>query len=297
MSAEPTGPRLRVGVISAGRVGAVLGAALQRVGHEVVAVSAVSDASLRRAEELLPGVPVEPPDAVAGTAELLVLAIPDDAIPGMVQGLVTADALHGSQLVMHTSGSQGVTALEPAAAIGALPMAMHPAMTFTGRPEDVDRLSDACMVITADELTGWSVAESIAIELGMEPVRLPEEARPLYHAALTHGANHLITLVNECQQLLRDGGVEVPGRVMAPLLSASLDNALRLGDRAYTGPVVRGDSGTVRGHLRALSDADPDVVPGYRELARRTAVRAERSGLLRRDVAARVHEALDEEQA
>lgn len=297
MSAEPTGPRLRAGVISAGRVGSVLGAALQRVGHEVVGVSAVSDASLRRAEELLPGVPIQPPDVVAGNAELLVLAIPDDAIPGMVQGLASAGVLRASQLIVHTSGSQGVAALAPAAALGALPMAMHPAMTFTGRSEDVDRLSDACMVITADEITGWSVAESIAIELGMEPVRLPEEARPLYHAALTHGANHLITLVNECQQLLRDAGVEVPGRVMAPLLSASLDNALRLGDRAYTGPVVRGDAGTVRGHLRTLSDADPDVVPGYRELARRTAFRAERSGMLRDDVAARVREALDEEQA
>ncbi|GAB3679544.1 DUF2520 domain-containing protein [Saccharopolyspora tripterygii] len=284
-------------MISAGRVGSVLGAALQRVGHEVVGVSAVSDASLRRAEELLPGVPIEPPDVVAGSAELLVLAIPDDAIPGMVRGLASAGALRASQLIVHTSGSQGVAALAPAAALGALPMAMHPAMTFTGRSEDVERLSDACMVITADEITGWSVAESIAIELGMEPVRLPEEARPLYHAALTHGANHLITLVNECQQLLRDAGVEVPGRVMAPLLSASLDNALRLGDRAYTGPVVRGDAGTVRGHLRTLSDADPDVVPGYRELARRTAFRAERSGMLRDDVAARVREALDEEQA
>lgn len=297
MSAEPAGPRLRAGVISAGRVGSVLGAALQRVGHEVVGVSAVSDASLRRAEELLPGVPIEPPDVVAGHAELLVLAIPDDAIPGMVRGLASAGALRPSQLIVHTSGAQGVAALAPAAALGALPMAMHPAMTFTGRSEDVDRLSDACMVITADEITGWSVAESIAIELGMEPVRLPEEARPLYHAALTHGANHLITLVNECQQLLRDAGVEVPGRVMAPLLSASLDNALRLGDRAYTGPVVRGDAGTVRGHLRTLSEADPGVVPGYRELARRTAFRAERSGVLRDDVAARVREALDEEQA
>ena len=297
MSAEPAGPRLRAGVISVGRVGSVLGAALQRVGHEVVGVSAVSDASLRRAEELLPGVPFEPPDVVAGHAELLVLAIPDDAIPGMVRGLASAGALRPSQLIVHTSGAQGVAALAPAAALGALPMAMHPAMTFTGRSEDVDRLSDACMVITADEITGWSVAESIAIELGMEPVRLPEEARPLYHAALTHGANHLITLVNECQQLLRDAGVEVPGRVMAPLLSASLDNALRLGDRAYTGPVVRGDAGTVRGHLRTLSEADPGVVPGYRELARRTAFRAERSGVLRDDVAARVREALDEEQA
>ncbi|MER7014937.1 DUF2520 domain-containing protein [Saccharopolyspora sp. NPDC000359] len=297
MSAGRTGPRLRVGVISAGRVGAVLGAALQRAGHQVVAVSAVSEASLRRAEELLPGVAVLPPDEVAKQADLVLLAVPDDAITGLVRGLVATESLRAGQILVHTSGAHGVAALAAATEVGVLPLAMHPAMTFTGRAEDVERLGNACMAVTASAVdeAGWSVAEALALELGMEPVRVPEESRRLYHAALTHGANHLITLVNECAELLRGAGVDNADRVMAPILSASLDNALRLGDRAITGPVMRGDAGTVRAHLAALREADPRVVAGYRELARRTAERAERTGVLRADGAAEVRDALDEE--
>jgi predicted short-subunit dehydrogenase-like oxidoreductase (DUF2520 family) len=292
------GPRLRVGVVSAGRVGAVLGAALQRAGHRIVAVSGVSAATLRRAEELLPDVPVLPPDEVAAQADLVLLAVPDDALAGLVRGLVATESLRSGQIVVHTCGAHGVGILEPAAEVGALPLALHPAMTFTGRAEDIERLTSACTAVTAptgDEAS-WNAAEVLALELGTEPVRVPEEARRLYHAALAHGANHLITLVNECADLLRDAGIETPERVMAPILSASLDNALRYGDRAITGPVARGDAGTVRAHLAALRSADPAVVPGYVELAKRTAERAVRSGVLRKDGASDVRDALDEEQ-
>jgi predicted short-subunit dehydrogenase-like oxidoreductase (DUF2520 family) len=290
------GPRLRVGVISAGRVGAVLGSALRRAGHGVVAVSGVSDASLRRAEELLPGVPVSPPDEVAARADLVLLSVPDDALPGLVRGLVTTGSLRSGQIIVHSCGAHGVDVLSPAAEIGALPLALHPAMTFTGRAEDVERLATSCMAITApaDDEAAWHVAEALALELGTEPVRVSEVARPLYHAALAHGANHLMTLVNECASLLRDAGIEPAERVMAPILSASLDNALRYGDRAMTGPVARGDSGTVRAHLSALTTADPAVVPSYVELAQRTVNRSMRSGLLHPDAAAEVRAVLDE---
>ena len=201
-------------------------------------------------------------------------------------------------MVWHTWGPLVVGALAPAAVAGARRMALHPAMTFTGRSEDVERLATACVAITAGEQdeAGFYVAEALTLELGAEPVRVPERSRKLYHAALTHGANHLITLVNECAQLLREAGVATPERVMAPLLSASLDNSLRHGDRAATGPVARGDSGTVRAHLDALDAADPAVVPGYVELAKRTAERAVRSGMLRSGDAAEVRDVLDGEQ-
>ncbi|WP_460961690.1 Rossmann-like and DUF2520 domain-containing protein [Parasphingorhabdus pacifica] len=290
-------PRLRVGVVSAGRVGAVLGAALRRAGHHVTAVSGVSAASTNRAEELLPGVPILPPDEVAEQADLVLLAVPDDALAGLVRGLVATESLRKGQIVVHTCGAHGIDVLEPAAEAGVLPLALHPAMTFTGRAEDLERLTTACVAVTAraEDEAAWNVAEVLALELGGEPVRVPEESRRLYHAALTHGANHLITLINECAGLLRGAGVEAAEKVMAPILSASLDNALRYGDRAMTGPVARGDAGTVSGHLRALDSADPAVVPGYVELAKRTAERAVRSGVLRDDAAAGVREVLDEE--
>ncbi len=258
-------------------------------------MSAVSDASRHRAEELLPSVPVLPPDEVADLADLVVLAVPDDALDGLVRGLLATGSLRSGQIVAHTSGSHGVSVLAPAADAGLLTVALHPAMTFTGRPEDLERLTTACAAVTApaDEAS-WSVAEALAVELGAEPVRVPEESRGLYHAALTHGANHLITLVNECAELLRSAGVDAPDRVMAPLLSASLDNALRFGDRGLTGPVSRGDAGTVRAHLDVLAADAPDVRRGYRVLASRTAERAERAGLLRADDAADVRAALEE---
>ncbi|WP_338604844.1 DUF2520 domain-containing protein [Saccharopolyspora sp. SCSIO 74807] len=292
------GPRLRVGVISAGRVGAVLGAAFQRAGHEVVAVSGVSAASLRRAEELLPQVPVRPPDEVANSADLVLLAVPDDVLAGLVRGLVATGSLRSGQILVHTCGAHGVAVLEPAAEVGVLPLALHPAMTFTGRPEDVERLASACAAVTAagaDEAS-WNVGEVLALELGAEPVRVPEQARRLYHTALSHGANHLITLINECSDLLRGAGVEIPERVLAPILSASLDNALRFGDKGLTGPVSRGDTGTVRAHLAELRESAPEVSAGYAELARRTAARAEQAGLLDRHSASEVTDALDEEQ-
>jgi predicted short-subunit dehydrogenase-like oxidoreductase (DUF2520 family) len=79
------------------------------------------------------------------------------------------------------------------------------------------------------------------------------------------------------------------------LLSAALDNALRHGDRALTGPVARGDVGTLRVHLRVLADADPDALPSYRALALRTAERAEAAGLLSPSAAAEVAAVIEEE--
>jgi len=123
------------------------------------------------------------------------------------------------------------------------------------------------------------------VEMGGEPVWVEDEARPLYHAALAHGANHLVTLVAEAQDLLHAAGVDDPSRALAPLLTASLDNALRIGDQALTGPVARGDAGTVAAHLRAMAEAGdrlgPEVAPAYRAMARATADRALADGRLR----------------
>jgi predicted short-subunit dehydrogenase-like oxidoreductase (DUF2520 family) len=287
--------RLAVGVVSTGRVGAVLGAALNRAGHTVVAASGVSKESVQRAEDLLPGVPLLPPDEVVRQADLVLLALPDDALAGMVRGLAAADALRSGQIVVHTCGAHGVDVLAPAVEHGGLPLALHPVMTFTGRAEDLERLATCCFGVTAgdgDE-AAWSVGEALVMEMGAEPVRVPDAARPLYHTALAHGANHLVTLVAEAADLLREAGVGAPNRMLGPLLSAALDNALRHGDRALTGPVARGDVGTVRAHLRVLTEHAPEMLPAYRALAVRTAERAEDSGLLRPDLAPDVFAALE----
>jgi predicted short-subunit dehydrogenase-like oxidoreductase (DUF2520 family) len=287
--------RLAVGVVSAGRVGSVLGAALARAGHTVVAAAGISAESHARAERLLPGVPLKPPDEVVAAADLVLLAVPDDALPDLVSGLARTGAWRPGQIVIHTSGAYGVDVLRPAAEAGALGLALHPVMTFTGREEDLQRMAACTVGVTAapDDEVAWNVAEALTVEMGGEAVRVPEAARPLYHTALAHGSNHLATLVADCLDLLGGAGVENPERMLGPLLSAALDNALRHGDRALTGPVARGDAGTVRKHLAVLAEQAPDVLPTYVALARRTEVRAEAAGLLGKEAGAEITELLE----
>lgn len=276
---SPRPARLRVGVVGVGRVGSALGAALARAGHQVVAASAVSAASVARAEQLLPNATILPLDEVVASSELVLVAVPDDVLRPLVSGLADADVWRPGQLVAHTSGAAGIGVLDPAAARGVLALALHPVMTFAGRPEDLDRLDGATFGVTAaDELR--PVAESLVLEMGGEPVWVPESARALYHAALTVGANHLVTLVNDSVTMLSGAGVDEPNRLVAPLLSAALDNVLRLGDAAITGPVSRGDVATVETHLRTLERDAPDVLDAYRVMARRTAQRARAAGML-----------------
>ena len=132
--------RLRVGIIGPGRAGTALGIALTQAGHEVTAVSAVSDVSISRAREHFPAASVtEPAGAIAG-ADLVLLTVPDDALPGLVSGLAVTGAAVGGRLLAHTSGRYGTGVLEPATRLGALPLALHPVMTFTGRSDDAPRM-------------------------------------------------------------------------------------------------------------------------------------------------------------
>jgi predicted short-subunit dehydrogenase-like oxidoreductase (DUF2520 family) len=272
--------RLAIGVVGAGRVGSVLGAALARAGHRVVAAYAVSVSSRQRAHALLPDVRLLTPPDVFARSDLVVLAVPDHALPGLVDGLVATGSVRAGQIIVHTSGRYGTDVLDPATRLGGLPLALHPAMTFTGTAVDLDRLGGATFGVTAPEPL-WPVAEALVLEMGAEPIRIAEANRVLYHAALTHGANHLVTLVNDAMDLLRDAGVAEPDRALGPLLSAALDNVLRQGDAALTGPVVRGDAGTVTRHVDAIEQVASETVAAYVALARRTATRALASGRLK----------------
>lgn len=286
-SADPANRpgRLAIGVISAGRVGAVLGAALRAAGHRVTAVSAVSAASRHRASTLLPGVEIRSPYDIGPDADVLLIAVPDDALPALVEGLVSADVVHAGQFVVHTSGRYGIEVLSPAMAIGALPLALHPVMTFTGTSIDLDRIVGVCFGVTSLPMLR-PVAETLVLEMGGEPVWIDEADRPLYHAALAHGANHLVTLVASSMDLLRAAGVDDPQRLLGPLLSAALDNALRFGDAGLTGPVVRGDADTVRAHLDVLARVSPETSAAYVAMARLTADRALAARLLSSEDAA-----------
>jgi predicted short-subunit dehydrogenase-like oxidoreductase (DUF2520 family) len=232
------------------------------------------------------------PTAVAKECDLLLLAVPDDMLDNVVTTLANSGALHEGQYVVHTSGRHGLAVLEPARAVGARVMAMHPAMTFTGTAVDLDRLSGCVFGLTAlgaDRAT----AEQLVRDLGGTPTWVPEEMRTLYHAGLAHGANHLVTLVTEAMEILSAAGDHDPAGTLRPLLTAALDNALAQGDAALTGPIVRGDLGTVRAHLEDIRVNAPQTLASYVALARATLARAVTDGRVVPIRAARIRDLLD----
>ncbi len=296
--------RLDVGVVGAGRVGAVLGSALRGVGHRVVAASGVSEASRERIELLLGGVDVLEVPEVVTRSELVLLTVPDDTLAELIEGLARLGAWRPGQVVVHTSGRYGTAVLEPARAAGVIPLALHPAMTFTGTSLDLARLTGCAFAVTG-RAPVLPIGQALVVELGGEPVVVAEEDRGTYHAALSHGANHLTVLVAQAASLLREAGVTEPALVLGPLLGAGLENALRAesldpaGDGpgavlALTGPVVRGDVGTVQAHLDVLAArADGGTLEAYRALARSATARSLRAGRLDEPAAARLLDALD----
>ena len=271
--------RLRIGVVGAGRVGAVLAAALRAAGHEITAVAGESAASRTRVETLLPGVRIDKPTAVSRSCDVLLLTVPDDMLGNVVTMLAASGAIRGGQRVVHTSGKHGLRVLEPAVGRGAEVLAMHPAMTFTGTDLDLDRLPGCVFGVTATETTR-PLAELLAADIGGTVVWVPEDKRTLYHAGLAHGANHLVTLVAQSMDLLRASGAMDPAGTLRPLLTAALDNALTFGDAALTGPIVRGDVETVRAHLTDIAHTTPAALESYVAMARATANRAVLDGRL-----------------
>jgi predicted short-subunit dehydrogenase-like oxidoreductase (DUF2520 family) len=284
---------LRVGVVGAGRVGAVLASGLRRSGHEIVAVAGESDASRRRADDLLPGVEIRKPTDVARTCDVLLLTVPDDMLGNVVSMLTASGAIRTGQYVVHTSGRHGLEVLAPAIAAGARGIAMHPAMTFTGTALDLPRLSGCVFGVTAGsderELAGLLVHD-----LGGVMMWIDESRRTLYHAGLAHGANHLVTLVAQAMEVLGAAGADDPAATLRPLLTAALENALAQGDAALTGPIVRGDVNTVRAHLAELARSAPDTLPSYVALGKATLDRVVTDGRVLPIRAAAIRRLLDD---
>ncbi len=268
-----------VGVIGAGRVGAVLAAALRDAGFRVPAVAGESAASRTRIEMLLPGVRIDKPTAVARSCELLLLTVPDDALDNVVRMLTASGALSAGQYVVHTSGRHGLKVLRPGIQAGVRGIALHPAMTFTGIDLDISRLSGCVWGATCDE-PEREVAEGLVELLQGRIAWIPEDRREIYHAALAHSANHLSTVVAQSMDMLRAAGSPDPAAMLRPLLTAALENVLAYGDAALTGPIVRGDVQTVREHVRSLRAAAPAVLQTYLTLAQATVERAVATGQL-----------------
>ena len=217
---------------------------------------------------MIPTAPLLSIEEVVERSELVLLAVPDDALGPLVAGLAKLNKWQTGQLLVHPSGSHGIEILAPAAAAGAIPLALHPAMTFTGTSLDLDRLQGCPFAVTAPNMA-VPIAQALVLEMGGEPFVVPEENRVLYHAGLCHGANHLVLLVNQALEILAAAGIEQPDQVASRLLQAALERAISERLAGITGPVSRGDAHTVAAHLQALTSKEDLACAAttYRQLA------------------------------
>jgi predicted short-subunit dehydrogenase-like oxidoreductase (DUF2520 family) len=215
--------RLGVGVIGAGRVGPVIAAALAGAGHALVGITRGSDHE--RVEAMLPGLPVLDAVEVARRSELVVIAVPHDELPGLVAGLAEVGAWQPGQLVLHTDAAWGTGILAPAVAKGAIPLAVHPAVAFTGTSMDLRQLTNAYAAVTAPGPV-LPIAQALAVELGCEPVVIAEEDRPAYAEAIATATHFSRSIVRQSADLLVRVGVENPGAYLSALVHTTVDQAL-----------------------------------------------------------------------
>ncbi|GAA5033828.1 DUF2520 domain-containing protein [Microbacterium fluvii] len=215
--------RLGVGVIGAGRVGPVIALALADAGHALIGVTRGSDDA--RVEALLPGVELLDAVEVARRSELVVVAVPHDQLPGLVSGLAEVGAWQPGQLVLHTDPAYGTAVLAPAMAQGAIPLAVHPAIAFTGTSMDLRSLTHAYAAVTAPGPV-LPIAQALAVELGCEPVVVAEADRAAYAEGIATATEFSRSIVQQSADLLRAAGVGNPGSYLARLVHSTVDDAL-----------------------------------------------------------------------
>ncbi|MGM7667995.1 DUF2520 domain-containing protein [Microbacterium sp. A93] len=216
--------RLGVGIIGAGHVGPVIGAALAGAGHAITGITSGSDDD--RASGVLPGVPVLDATEVLRRSELVILAVPHDVLPGLVAGLAEVGAWQSGQLVLHTDPAYGIGVLEPAQRSGAIPLAVHPAITFTGTSIDLRQLRASFAAVTAPAPV-LPIAQALAVELGCEPIVISEDDRVVYAEAIATASAFSRAIIGQSTALLRGIGVENPGGYLSALVQSAVERALR----------------------------------------------------------------------
>ena len=289
--AREPGERPLVGIVGAGAVGTALGVALSRAGWPVAAVASREAGRRDRFTSLVPGARAfaEAP-AIVDDVELVLVSVPDDAIAS-VAGRIR---LYGGQAIVHTSGLLGAEVLEPAMAAGTQAGSFHPLVAFADTERAVAALRGATIAVEGDDQLAALLAE-MAEAVGGVPVRLAPGSKPAYHAAAVLAAGGFVALLDAIAELGRVAGLDEAGSlaIYGPLVEQTLANARALGIRtALTGPITRGDLGTLAAHLAALETHAPGVLPLYRAAAEREIDLAVARGALTTEVAERLRSAL-----
>jgi predicted short-subunit dehydrogenase-like oxidoreductase (DUF2520 family) len=170
-------------------------------------------------------VPVLDIPTILERSELVILAVPDAELTSLVAGLAATNAWQPGQLVLHTSACMGTAVLAPAQALGAIPLAVHPAMAFTGTSIDLVRLRDSYCAVTAATVV-QPIGMALVVEMGAEPLLVDEDDRPAYAEAIAIATAFSTAIVTQATDALAAIGVENAGRVLAPLVRSAVENAL-----------------------------------------------------------------------
>ena len=287
---EPGEPPI-IGIVGAGAVGSALGLALTRAGWPISAVASRDPVRRERFKELVGGTrafsEVTP---LLDEVELVILAVPDDALAALAGSI----RLYGGQALVHTSGALGAEVLEPAMAAGTQVGSFHPLVAFADTERAVEALHGATVAVEGDDQLVLLLAE-MATAIGAHAVRLAPGTKAAYHAAAVLAAGGFVALLDAIAELGRVAGLDEAGSlsIYGPLIEQTLGNARALGIRAaLTGPLTRGDVGTLEAHLATLRTHAPDVLPLYRAAAEREIALAEERGALTPDVSERLRTAL-----
>jgi predicted short-subunit dehydrogenase-like oxidoreductase (DUF2520 family) len=264
---EP-GQRPTTGIVGGGTVGAALGVALTRAGWPVHAIASRDPDRRRRVAGLVEGARAfSEAQALVEEVELIIVAIPDDALAPFAQSV----RMYSGQAMVHTSGALGAEVLLPAMAAGTQVGAFHPLVAFADVERAVAALPGATVAIEGDDQLATLLAE-MAEALGARPVRLEPGTKSAYHAAAVLAAGGFVALLDAITELGRVAGLDEAGSlaIYGPLIEGTLSNARALGVRAaLTGPMTRGDVGTLETHLATLHAHAPGVLELYVAAARR----------------------------
>ena len=260
---------LKLGFIGAGTVGTALAARLAGRGYPVVAVSSLSRASAQKLAQAVSGCRVfDSNQVVADNAELIFITTPDDAIASVAAQV----SWHPGQSVVHCSGADSVDILQPAKEAGAKVGAFHPLQTFASPQQAMENIPGSTFALEAEEpLLG--ILKDVAAALDGHWVELKASDKVLYHAAAVFACNYMVTLVKLATDLWQTFDVPQPKatKALVPLLRGTLHNIETIGiPDCLTGPIARGDIGTINKHLDALKSTAPHLVSAYRELGRQT---------------------------
>jgi predicted short-subunit dehydrogenase-like oxidoreductase (DUF2520 family) len=253
--------------------------ALQRAGWPVAAVASRDPGRRDRFRHLVDGVRAfAEPNALLDEVELIVLAVPDDAIAPLAASL----RMYSGQAMVHTSGALGAEVLAPAMAAGTQIGAFHPLVAFADTERAVAALHGATVAIEGDDELAALLA-TMAEAIGAQPVRLAAGSKSAYHAAAVLAAGGFVALLDAIAELGRVAGLDEAGSlaIYGPLIEQTLGNARALGiQAALTGPITRGDRGTLEAHLSTLRAHAPGVLDLYRAAAEREIQLAEERGAL-----------------